>query len=1051
MTTKMIYRLFGALAFVIIFISYAMTVQPSVPFWDCGEFTAASTWQQVGHPPGAPLFLMAGRVMQILIPFGDLGWRVNMLSVLVTALSIMLLYFIIVKTILNYRSKEIDGIADALSVFGSAFVGALAFGFCDTVWFNGVESEVYASSTFFTAMVVYLMMRWNEEADKPGHERYLLLIAYFIGLSTGVHLLAILTIFSIVMLVYFRRYQLETKSFIYMGLISLFLFWMIYKFIIMWFPTMLAGDFPITTEAKDHLIEDSPIMTLVAIGIVLMAIYGVYYAYKNNMPILKLSLSAFLLIIFGFTVYTQVLVRSHANPPMNENEPKSIAKLISYLGREQYGDAGNWPRRTDYNDDNKMAIYNSRDVNGNYVYGEWTPPETKRVQRKDGTTILLPDWQNVNTAGELSYMFKYQIDHMYLRYFFWNFVGRISDQQDADYVMLDKSESDIVNYKTGFADQFPVRFFALPLLFGLIGLFFHFKKDPKMALVYLAMFLLTGVLAAIAQNQQDPQPRERDYFYAGSFMVWCLWIGMGVMAVIDWVVKNKKSSLATGAVVAVSIVAVPFNMAYGGWNIHTRANNYIPFDYSYNILQSTEKDAILFTNGDNDTFPLWYLQDVEGIRRDVRVVNLSLGQTLWYVDQLKNRSPWGAKKLPLSFTDESLQTDEMNDRALKYDIGEAQQISIPVKRSILQKYTNDTNLINAGTFRFTFTGQSLGQQEGKNMYVFHVNHKLILDILKQTRFERPVYFATTVGPDVFVGLTKYLRYEGMALRICPVPVASTKTGILDVNVMEKCLLNIDNSDNFSKDQKYGFKMRYLDNKKYVYYDEVHRRLMQNYRQLYMNFAAYSLEKSHNAKRAIAILDTMNKYISPVRFPLYNDEEAQLALIYKEAGAKEQMRQWAQMAIKSCNEIINNPKLRRGRIERLEDEVRGRNGTYKSIAQAYMLIGEYESARNSLKTLYDMCISAMQNPAAQSEAKNIQKNLYDILGNMVNIDEEEISSLQKAGKTKEAIAKAKELQDRYNNAQDPNFKQLGSYLAGKINQLTGKPATVDTSISDTTQR
>ncbi len=1051
MTTKMIYRVFGAIAFLVILISYAMTVQPSVPFWDCGEFTAASTWQQVCHPPGAPLFLMAGRVMQIIVPFGDLGWRVNMLSVLVTALSVWLLYFIIVKTILNYRSKQIDGIADALSVYGSALVGALAFGFCDTIWFNGVESEVYAASTFFTTMVVYLMMRWNEEADNPGHERFLLLIAYFIGLSTGVHLLAILTIFSIVMVVYFRRYKLETKSFIYMGLIALFAFWMIYKFVIVYFPTMLAGDFPLSNEAKDHLIENSPAMTLAAIGIVILAMYGIYYAYKRNMTILKLSLSSFLLIIFGFTVYTQVLIRSHANPPMNENEPKTLQKLISYLGREQYGDSGNWPRRTDYNDETKMSIYNQRDVNGNYTYGEWTPPETRRVQKKDGTTMPLPDWQNVNTSGELSYMLKYQIDHMYFRYFFWNFVGKISDQQDAEAVLFDKGDSEVINYKTGFGDQFPVRFFALPLLFGLIGMFFHFKKDPKMALVFLAMFLLTGVLAAIAQNQQDPQPRERDYFYAGSFMVWCLWIGMGVMGLIDWVVKNKKSALATGAVVAVGVLAVPFNMAVGGWNIHTRANNYIPFDYSYNILQSTDQDAILFTNGDNDTFPLWYLQDVEGIRRDVRVVNLSLGQTLWYVDQLKQREPWGAKKLPLSFSDESLQTDEMNDKALKYDIGEPQQITIPVKRSILQKYTNDTNLINAGVFRFTFMGQSIGQQEGKNMYVFHVNHKLVLDILRQTKFERPVYFATTVGPDVFVGLNKYLRYEGMALRICPVPVASTKTGILDMGVMEKCLLNVDNSDNYSKEAKHGFKLRNLDNKKYVYYDEVHRRLMQNYRQLYMNFAAFTMERSKNSKKAISILDTMNKYISPVRFPMFHDEEAQLAMIYKEAGAKQQMREWAQMSIKTCNEIINNPKLRAGRVERLEDEIRGRNGVYKSIAQSYMLIGEYDNARNSLKALYDMSITAMQNPAFQNEAKNIQKNLYDILGNMVGIDDEEIGALQKAGKSKEALARARELQEKYTNSPDPNYKQLGTYMQGKISQMTGKPSAADTSIQDTTQK
>ena len=1044
MNNKLLYRVFGLVSFIVTLIVYSMTAQPNVPFWDCGEFTAASTWQQVPHPPGAPLFLMLGRLFQIIIPFGDLGWRVNMVSVVATAFSVWLLYFIIVKVIVNFRKSPVNDISEAITVYGSALVGALAFCFSDTIWFNGVESEVYAMSTLFTALVVFLMMKWNEEADTPGHERYLLLIAYIVGLSTGVHLLAILTVFSIVMLVYFRKYKTDTKSFIFMGLIALAIFWITYQFIIMWLPTMLAGDFPMKTAAREHIIEDSPVMTFFAFLIIAASVYGLYYGYKHKKPMLKLSMLSFLLIVFGFTTYTQVLIRSNSNSPMNENEPKSVSKLISYLGREQYGDQGNWPRRNDWNDENKMSLYNARDENGNYIYGEWTPPETERLQRKDGTTIPVAKWGNTNLSGDLAYLWKYQINHMYFRYFFWNYVGKISDVQDADATFINSDESKIINYKTGFAEQFPVRFFALPLLFGLLGLWYHFKRDPKTALIFLVMFLLTGVLAAIAQNQQNPQPRERDYFYAGSFLVWCMWVGMGVYALIDWVVKNKKSTLANTAIFALSIIAVPVNMAIGGWNVHSRAGNYIPFDYSYNILQSVEKDAILFTNGDNDTFPLWYLQDVEGIRRDVRVVNLSLGQTLWYIDQLKNRQPWGAKKLPLSFSDESLQTDEMSEQALKYDVGEAKEITIPVRKEILAQYTNNQDIINSGVFKFTFTGTSIGSENNKMMYVFYVNHKLVLDILQQTKFERPVYYASTVGPDVYVGLGRNLRYEGMAARVCPVPVSETKTGNINPDVMEKCLMNIDNSDNYSTDFKYGFKLRNLDNSKYVYYDEVHRRLIQmNYRILYMQYSSYVLSNFKDKNKAVSILNTLNKYISPDRFPLAHDEEAQMAYLYKEAGDMAKAREWAQRAVNSCSEIIANPKLRQGRVEREFDEIRGRQGVYKASAQSYMILGKYDEARSSLMALYDLSVQAYGNPAYQSEQQNIQKNIYDIAGNLAAIDDDEINSLMNKGKKDEAIQLATKMNEKYSKSQDPLMNQLGMVIQQKLGTLTGKPAVADT--------
>ena len=738
-------------------------------------------------------------------------------------------------------------------------------------------------------------------------------------------------------------------------------------------------------------------------------------------------------MIFGYTTYTQILLRSNANPPMNENEPKDFESLTSYLGREQYGEQRMWPRRTDYNDEVKMYYYNMKDQEGNYVYGEWHEPESKRVEKKGGGTTSIADFTNINYAGEFNYLFKYQIDHMFMRYFFWNFVGRESDVQDAEDVWFDKGNADIMNYKSGFADMFPIRFYALPLILGLIGLFFHFARDSKMALAYLALFLLLGVLSAISQNQQQPQPRERDYFYAGSFMIFCLWIGLGAYGLIEWWSKEKLKASIASVVIVASFLLVPVNMAVGGWKLHSRAGNYIPFDYSYNILQSVEKDAIVFTNGDNDTFPLWYLQDVAGVRRDVRIVNLSLGNTLWYIHQLKHREPWGAKKIPLSFSDESLTVSETDKRALSYDFWEARDITIPISKEIMRKFTDDETLIEQGEMKFTFQGTPYYQQEGKTLYLIHVYNKLILDILEQTKLERPVYFSNTVGPDVFSGLGRHLRYEGMALRICPVQARFTRTGTVDKDIMEKCLLNIDNSPDFHKEHHYGFKMRNLDNSG-VYYDEVHRRLMTHYRQLYMSFSAFALERLDDKEYAARILDTLNKYVSPVQFPMNYDEEVQLAMIYDECGAEKQAKRFAQMAVETTNEIFAKPELRRGRVTTLQEEITGTNGPYKSASEAYRILGDFKSARETLMQLYEISYETLRKYGQGSESQSIQQNIYETLGYIAALDSEQLRELKEKGEYQKAIEKANELMKNYEQSEDELLKTLGRYLEQDVEKI-----------------
>ncbi|MDX9789753.1 MAG: DUF2723 domain-containing protein [Candidatus Kapabacteria bacterium] len=1012
MDNKSLHKIFGTLSFLLAAITYIMTVQPSVPFWDCGEFTAAATWQQVPHPPGAPLFLMLGKVFQIIIPFGDLGWRVNLAAAFSGAFSVFFTYLITVKVLENFRGVPKD-MGEALSIYTSGFLAAAALTFSDTMWFNSVESEVYATSLTFVALIVWLMMKWNEKADSPGHERYLLLIAYLIGLSTGVHLLSILTIFSIVLVVYFRKYEFSWKSFIIMGIIALVIFYFIYPVIIKWIPAFLAGHTADRSQlTREYAIEGSGFLTVLAIGSILVAIYGFWRGTAKNKQILALTCGAFLLVILGYTTYTQILLRSNANPPMNENEPKNFSKLASYLGREQYGNAPTWPRRYQ-TEDYFIDRYVSKDQNGNYIYGEWYPPTRGEARRKDGQMVTTQEFSRVNSAGEINYLLKYQMNHMYFRYFGWNFIGRKSDVQDAGVAWFAvPPDNEVLNYKSGYADLFPIRFFALPLIFGLFGFVFHFYRDPKMAMAYLAMFLTMGVLAAIQQNQQDPQPRERDYFYTGSFLVWCIWIGLGSFSLMEWLGKKKISTSVAIGVFAGSFVLVPLNMAINGWKLHSRAGNYLPFDYAYNILQSVEENSILFTNGDNDTFPLWYLQDVAGVRRDVRVANLSLGNTLWYVDQLKNRSPWGAEQLPLSFSDASLQNfSEDDERALSYDFGEAQQIAIPVKKEILEKYTNDPTILADGHMRFTYTGKNYGNVDDKTMYLIRVQDKLILDILKQIRFERPVYFSNTVGPDAFAGLEGHFRHEGMAMRICPVPQPNSRGEAIDEEIMELCLMTqVDNTDYYSTTPKYGFKFRNLNNHS-VYYDEVARRLMTTYRSLYQMYASHLIRNKNDNKHAIEVLDMMNNQISPTQFPMSFDMEYRIANLYKDAGANEQAELFASMGIKTCEELINSKTIapEYGYYEAIGRRI----GPYSVSAYLYEMKGDYSSAILNLEKLksYSEQILGMAQ-GRPSEMQQIMARLGDIEGMIADF---KVSEVEKNSGKEAATRKAYELLEFYQNS------------------------------------
>jgi len=1004
-TNRSLYWGFGLVALLISFVTYLLTAQPTVPFWDCGEFTAAAVHQQVPHPPGAPLFLMLGKVFHLL-PIGDPGWRVNLLSVVSSALSIWLLYFITVRVIRNFFHEDLSDIKNALVVYGAGFVGAMAYAFSDTFWFNAVESEVYAASQLFVTLIVWLMMVWHEHADEPQAERYLLLITYLIGLSIGVHLLSILTIFSIAGLVYVRKYPVSVKGVVLTMIIGVAVFLTLYNGVILRYPALLAGNFW-RTESDEWLITNSSFLTVLAVALLAVAAYGVWWARKAERHILALSCSAFLLLMAGYSTYTQLLIRANSNTPMNENKPDDLDKLVSYLGREQYGKAPTWPRRYQQEERFQAAYRRS---------GPWTPPPYKRVKHSDGTVTTRPDYSNwrTNTAAEYHYLWTYQIDQMYLRYFLWNFSGRVSDVQDAPAAgpFTRANEVRDWNFQTGYEAHFPINFFAIPLLLGLVGMVFHFRKDWKIATIFMILFLFTGVLAAIQQNQQNPQPRERDYFYTASFMVWAMWIGVGAFALLQ---QMRQNIAASGGILAAVLVAVPLNMAWQGWFIHSRAGNYLAFDYAYNILQSVEQDAIIFTNGDNDTFPVWYLQDVAGVRRDVRIVNLSLGQTTWYVEQLKNRSPWDAKKIPLSFSDESLMVPESDPRALSYDFLPAEEMVADIDPKVMAQFTNDPALLANPQMRWTVTGRQYGgdPNDPNPRYLRGVQHKLVIDIVKQTKLSRPVYFSSSVGDpertDEFTGLGRFCRLEGLCYRVCPVPQSSViGVGVNEV-VTDASLLDVLPDDVHHTQQHYGMKFRNLANPK-VYYDDVHRGYLLNYRNTYYRYASYLMYGSLDTAKAMRVLTTMNTQISPDQFPMDAALERRLMTMFEAGGNDQQAKACAERLVNLANLYIQAPDLavRERRYDpNFNPEILG--------AEASVVLGRW------------------------AEAANFYRNLMMKVGKditlLYRVDELDVLKAERSGDLKKALNIARGLQAKYTlTAADEASRAAANMLSGKIDQL-----------------
>ena len=815
MTHRTINRTLSAVLFLAAEILYLRTMAPTFSFWDCGEFIATAYTLGIPHPPGAPLFLLLGRFFSMIPFFSDTGARVNLISTLASAATIMLTYLITVRLIILYRKSEPDlwDSAEKISAYGGAVIGALALALSDSFWFNAVEAEVYALSSLFTAVVVWLILRWHEEEPEPGHERWLLLVMYVIGLSIGVHLLSLLAVFAVALLYFFKKYEVTFKSFTLLILASSALFFLIYIGIIKGLPILLQ-----LTSWWGFL------LFLVLLG------YAVWYSHTHRKALMNTLLMSLFLIIIGYTSYGMIFVRAQAGPPINENNPSTSESFFSYLNRDQYGDMPLWPRR-------------------------WSPEPVHQYYYQQ-------------YSSDLDYFLTYQMQKMYFRYFGWQFIGREHDMEGAgvDWSVL----------------------WGIPFLVGLVGAITHFRRDWKMGLVVTALFVLTGAALVIYLNQTEPQPRERDYSYVGSFFAFALWIGIGIESIWQWFGERLKligrRSLMHLAVLTVALGFFLINgrMLQANYRMHDRSGNYVPWDWAWNMLQSCEKDAILFTNGDNDTFPLWYLQEVERIRTDVRVVNLSLANTGWYLDQLKNSSPRGAKPVAFSLSDGEIASITY----VPIDSVDAVLPSSPLRQQLLRESRLHALSLPSepvDTMRWllkpglTYDGQGYLRPQDIAVY----------EILMNNFARRPVYFALTVDPESMIGIEKYLRLDGLAYKVVPINSADPMSYV-DPAVLYRNLLSV-------------YRYRNLNNPR-VTLEETSRRLCGNYNPLFVRLAlelatdpegTLLIRDASGAERnvrrgalALQVLDTSVKLLPLAQYPLNPELAGSVIALYVRLGEKQ---------------------------------------------------------------------------------------------------------------------------------------------------------------------
>lgn len=892
------------MVFLVAAITYLMTIEPTASLWDCGEYIASAFKLEVGHPPGNPVFMVLARFFT-LFAAGDVSKvaaTVNAMSALVSAFTILFLFWtithlarkIILKDENNFSSGKI------IAVIAAGIVGALAYTFSDSFWFSAVEGEVYATSSLFTAAVFWAILKWEDVAEKQYADRWIILIAFLMGLSIGVHLLNLLALPAIVLVYYFKKFDFSWRGLLISLATSVILLALLLYGIMPGVVTISSKfdllfvnnlGLPVNTGMVIHMIilatlyifairyslmstnkkktAGFAISALFLTGIwvvsesaflnillLILISVTIWYITNKNRIVLNTILTAIVVILIGYSSNAIIVIRSSANTPLNENNPSNPFNLLYFLNREQYGERPlfrgayfNAPV-IDYKDGKpKYSIENGKyKITGHSLERVYDPrfitifprvwseqPDHQEIYKEwgriEGTPVQVTDQSGERKIirkprfiENLRFMVSYQVGYMYFRYFMWNFAGKQNDTQGTGGAVngnwisgikfLDEAKvgtSDIpADMKN---DTSRNRYYLLPFLLGITGMFFQLNRDKKNWGIILLLFLMTGLAIVFYLNQYPNQPRERDYAYSGSFYFYSVWIGLGVLALFEWISKITGDKIAAPLAGLLCFVAVPVLMGSQNWDDHDRSGRYLARDVAFNYLNSCAPGAILFTNGDNDTFPLWYAQEVEGKRTDVRVCNLMLLNTDWYINQMKYKT-YESEPLPISFppkkyydgtnnqvfiiektkdpVDISTIIDWVNseNKGTKvqtatetYDIIPSRTIRIPV---------NADKVIASGTVKpedadkivpyidITLTGNSILKSQ-----------LIVLDILAQNDWERPIYFVTGYHDDA-LGLEEYFQMDGLTYRLVPVKsqnVSWLDYGRIDTDILYENMMN----------------------------------------------------------------------------------------------------------------------------------------------------------------------------------------------------------------------------------------------------------------------
>ena len=903
------YNVFGGwLVFAIAAIVYGLTLEPSASFWDCGEFIASAYKLEVGHPPGAPLFMLLGRFFSMFGGPEHAALMMNAMSGVASAFTVMFLFWSITHLGRIWIRKSPANGSEQMQwiVLLAGFIGSLAYTFSDTFWFSAVEAEVYASSSLFTALVFWAILKWENVADAPHASRWLILIAYLMGLSIGVHLLNLLAIPAIVLVYYFKNYTVSAKGvFIALLVAAVILGSMMYVLI----PGVVrvASWFELLTVNGFGMPYNSGVLLFVVVLVGALA-WGLYRTQKRGKVLVNTILLVVTVVILGYGSYALILIRSNANPPMDQSNPDNVFSLLSYLNREQYGDRplvhGQYFNAPAKKRVNTHPIYGK--VNGRYevvdwkgkleyddrfttvfprmfsdephhvqAYKSWVDVDGRKVtiQGRDGSPMAV---QMPSFGNNLHFFFRYQLGHMYFRYFMWNFCGRQNDIQGHGNTLHGNwiSGIDFIdNARLGDQSLVPewIRnnqgrnvYFGLPLLLGLMGFIFQYRKDRKNFFVVLTLFVLTGIAIVVYLNQSPMQPRERDYAYAGSFYAFAIWIGLGVIPILHFLSsRGGKIGLIVGGLI---LTGIPVLMAQQNWDDHDRSGRYTTRDFGKNYLNSCDPNSILFTNGDNDTFPLWYAQEVEGCRTDVKVVNLSYLRAGWYVEQV-NRKSYDAEPVPFSMTYDQyrrgvrealpvyerikgyVELDKVMDFVKSED--EGTKAPSPFQRGEVVDYLPTRSLFlavdTAKIARQPWVDKryrhrlldTLAWRLNRSMYL--KDGMMTLDLLATNKWERPVYYAMTVPSSMYMNLDNYLKSVGFAYRLVPMVTEPLPGGMaeIDSKKMYQKLMN-------------EFKWGGINTHE-IGLSQDHLRMYGNARSLYGQLAEKLIQEGH-VSRAKEVLD-----------------------------------------------------------------------------------------------------------------------------------------------------------------------------------------------------